>query len=74
VAPPVLRGIKLLESIVKVCPGQLEAIFLLAKIKYIINEDDQADRYLKQCLKLNPAYSDVSFHLHTLIASKQARF
>lgn len=40
-------------------PGHLEALHLLAKTKYISNEDEAAQRLVEQCLKLNPTYAEV---------------
>src|SRR5689334_18127940 len=58
------RAIKLLEIICKAVPGQLECFYLLARAKFVANDDEGAQRTLEQCLKLNPAYAEA----HLLMA------
>jgi tetratricopeptide repeat protein 21B len=63
--PPVLtKAQKLLELIVKAVPGQLECFFLLARTKYMMNDDEPAQRTAENCLRLNPAFAEA----HMLMA------
>lgn len=39
-------------------PGLLECFYLLAKTKFIANDDEGCQRTLEQCLKLNPTYAE----------------
>ncbi len=58
------KVIKLLEILGKAVPGLLECFFLLARAKFIANDDDGAQRTLEQCLKLSPSYAEA----HMLMA------
>jgi hypothetical protein len=57
--PAVLtKAVKLLEIITKAVPGQLESFYLLARAKFVMNDDEGSQRTLEKCLKLNPSYSE----------------
>lgn len=55
---------KLLEIISRTVPGQLECLFLLGRTRFLRGDDEGAIRALDQCLKLSPAYADVSISIY----------
>lgn len=57
-SPTLTKAIKLLELILRAVPGLLECHFLLARTKYIINDDEAAHRTVDNCLRLNPSHAD----------------
>uniref|UniRef100_S4RS46 Tetratricopeptide repeat domain 21B n=1 Tax=Petromyzon marinus TaxID=7757 RepID=S4RS46_PETMA len=63
--PPVLKQcVTLLETIVKVAPGVMEGLYLMARTKYISGDIDAAQGSLQHCLEKSPSYSDA----HLLMA------
>ncbi|CAG9315664.1 unnamed protein product [Blepharisma stoltei] len=54
--PPhyLVRGAKLLETITKQIPGIIEGHLMLAKAKYISNDNQAAQRYIQIALQLDP--------------------
>lgn len=53
-----------LETVVKVAPGLQQAVFLIAKVKYLTGEVEAAQSNLQHCLEHNPSYADA----HLLMA------
>ena len=58
--PTLDKGIEILEVVLEFVPGLIEAQLLLAKTKYITNDLDGAQRQIKQCLDLDPNYSEAN--------------
>ncbi|XP_053925201.1 tetratricopeptide repeat protein 21B isoform X2 [Cuculus canorus] len=73
-AQPVSRGqspspllkhcASVLETVVKTVPGLHQAIFLIAKVKYLSGDIEAAHSSLHYCLEKNPSYADA----HLLMA------
>ncbi|KAJ1188379.1 hypothetical protein NDU88_005140 [Pleurodeles waltl] len=62
---PLLRHCaSVLETIVKTVPGLLQAVFLIAKVKYLAGDIEAAQLSLQHCLEQNPSYADA----HLLMA------
>nr|XP_047917295.1 tetratricopeptide repeat protein 21B isoform X2 [Anser cygnoides] len=53
-----------LETVVKTVPGLQQAIFLIAKVKYLTGDIEAAHNNLHYCLERNPSYADA----HLLMA------
>nr|DBA19793.1 TPA: hypothetical protein GDO54_015570 [Pyxicephalus adspersus] len=53
-----------LETVVKVAPGLHQAVFLIAKVKYLTGEVEAAQSNLQHSLERNPSYADA----HLLMA------
>ncbi|XP_043931290.1 tetratricopeptide repeat protein 21B [Protopterus annectens] len=53
-----------LETMVKIVPGLLEAIFLMAKVKYFAGDIEAAQSSLQHCIEQNSSYPDA----HLLMA------
>ncbi|XP_073097695.1 tetratricopeptide repeat protein 21B isoform X1 [Manis javanica] len=63
--PPLLRRCtSVLETIVRTVPGLLQAVFLIAKVKYLSGDSEAAYHNLQSCLKRSPSYADA----HLLMA------
>uniref|UniRef100_A0A8C4RW38 Tetratricopeptide repeat domain 21A n=1 Tax=Erpetoichthys calabaricus TaxID=27687 RepID=A0A8C4RW38_ERPCA len=54
----------ILEPIVKITPGLIEAVYLMAKVKFISGDSEACLSCLQRCLDLNPTFSDA----HLLMA------
>ncbi|XP_069472384.1 tetratricopeptide repeat protein 21B [Ambystoma mexicanum] len=62
---PLLRHCaSVLETIVKTVPGLLQAVFLIAKVKYLAGDIVSSQISLQHCLEQNPSYPDA----HLLMA------
>ncbi|XP_051479134.1 tetratricopeptide repeat protein 21B isoform X2 [Apus apus] len=53
-----------LETVVKTVPGLQQAVFLIAKVKYLSGDIEAAHSNLHYCLEKNPSYADA----HLLMA------
>ncbi|XP_019409134.1 PREDICTED: tetratricopeptide repeat protein 21B [Crocodylus porosus] len=53
-----------LETVVKTVPGLLQAVFLIAKVKYLSGDIEAAHSSLQHCLEQNPSYAEA----HLLMA------
>ncbi|KAM9549015.1 tetratricopeptide repeat protein 21B isoform 2-T2 [Guaruba guarouba] len=53
-----------LETVVKTVPGLQQAVFLIAKVKYLSGDIEAAHSNLRYCLEKNPSYADA----HLLMA------
>ncbi|KFZ59503.1 Tetratricopeptide repeat protein 21B, partial [Antrostomus carolinensis] len=53
-----------LETVVKTVPGLQQAVFLIAKVKYLSGDIEAAHSNLRYCLERNPSYADA----HLLMA------
>ncbi|XP_066468231.1 tetratricopeptide repeat protein 21B isoform X2 [Tiliqua scincoides] len=53
-----------LETVVKMVPGLLQAAYLLAKVKYLAGNCEASQSILQRCIEQNPSYSDA----HLLMA------
>ncbi|XP_057279730.1 tetratricopeptide repeat protein 21B isoform X2 [Pezoporus wallicus] len=53
-----------LETVVKTVPGLHQAVFLIAKVKYLSGDIEAAHSNLRYCLERNPSYADA----HLLMA------
>ncbi|XP_006153641.1 tetratricopeptide repeat protein 21B isoform X1 [Tupaia chinensis] len=49
-----------LETIVRTVPGLSQAIFLIAKVKYLSGDIEAAYNNLQHCLEHNPSYADAN--------------
>jgi len=58
------KATAVLESVVRVVPGLLEAQVMLARARFVAGELDGAQRSLALCLKLEPTYAEA----HILVA------
>ncbi|KAM4859500.1 tetratricopeptide repeat protein 21B [Thomomys bottae] len=63
-SPLLRRCTSVLETIVRTVPGLLQAIFLIAKVKYLSGDIEAAYNNLQHCLEHNPSYADA----HLLMA------
>ncbi|XP_045636505.1 tetratricopeptide repeat protein 21B isoform X5 [Ursus americanus] len=63
-SPLLRRCASILETIVRTVPGLLQAVFLIAKVKYLSGDIEAAYNNLQHCLEHNPSYADA----HLLIA------
>ncbi|XP_015214562.1 tetratricopeptide repeat protein 21B isoform X1 [Lepisosteus oculatus] len=64
-ASPQLRHCaSVLETVVKTVPGLVQAIYLMAKVKFQAGDIDAAQSSLKHCLEQNPSHADA----HLLMA------
>ena len=66
-----MKGIHVLEIVLKDVPGLIEAQLLLAKTKYILNDLDGAQRQIHECLQLNPNYSEANVILAQIYLSEE---
>ncbi|MEE6489492.1 hypothetical protein FKM82_015590 [Ascaphus truei] len=56
---PLLRHCaSVLETVVKTVPGLQQAVFLIAKVKYLAGDIEAAQSSLQHCLEQNPSYAD----------------
>uniref|UniRef100_A0A8D0L119 Tetratricopeptide repeat domain 21B n=1 Tax=Sphenodon punctatus TaxID=8508 RepID=A0A8D0L119_SPHPU len=63
-SPLLKHSASVLETVVKTVPGFLEAVFLLAKVKYLSGNIEASYSSLQHCLEQNPSYADA----HLLMA------
>ncbi|XP_005393347.1 PREDICTED: tetratricopeptide repeat protein 21B [Chinchilla lanigera] len=63
-APFLVRCTWVLETVVRTVPGLLQAVFLIAKAKYLSGNIEAAFNNLQHCLDHNPSYADA----HLLMA------
>ncbi|XP_054978983.1 tetratricopeptide repeat protein 21B [Sorex araneus] len=63
-SPLLRRCISILETVVRTVPGLLQAVFLIAKVKYLSGDTEAAYNNLQHCLEHNPSYADA----HLLMA------
>uniref|UniRef100_A0A663ES27 Tetratricopeptide repeat protein 21B n=1 Tax=Aquila chrysaetos chrysaetos TaxID=223781 RepID=A0A663ES27_AQUCH len=64
-ASPLLKHCaSVLETVVKTVPGLQQAVFLMAKVKYLSGDIEAAHSNLHYCLERNPSYADA----HLLMA------
>ncbi|XP_004081785.1 tetratricopeptide repeat protein 21B [Oryzias latipes] len=63
-APQLQHCAKLLDTVVKIVPGLLNAVFLMAKVRYLCGDIDAAQSSLRHCLDQYPSHADA----HLLMA------
>ncbi|CAD7690626.1 unnamed protein product [Nyctereutes procyonoides] len=63
-SPLLRRCTSVLETIVRTVPGLQQAVFLIAKVKYLSGDIEAAYNNLQHCLEHSPSYADA----HLLIA------
>ncbi|XP_062043519.1 tetratricopeptide repeat protein 21B [Lepus europaeus] len=63
-SPLLRRFTSVLETIVRTVPGLLQAVFLIAKVKYLSGDIEAAYNNLQHCLEHSPSYADA----HLLMA------
>lgn len=63
-APQLQHCATLLDTVVKIVPGLLDAVFLLAKVRYQSGDIDAAQSSLNHCLEQCPSHADA----HLLLA------
>ncbi|XP_048871259.1 tetratricopeptide repeat protein 21B isoform X2 [Brienomyrus brachyistius] len=63
-SPQLQHSTSVLETVVKSVPGLLQAVYLMAKVKFQSGEVDSAQRSLQRCLDQNPSYAEA----HLLMA------
>ncbi|XP_027801919.2 tetratricopeptide repeat protein 21B isoform X1 [Marmota flaviventris] len=63
-SPLLRRCTSVLEIIVRTVPGLLQAVFLVAKVKYLSGDIEAAYNNLQHCLEHSPSYADA----HLLMA------
>ncbi|XP_059783998.1 tetratricopeptide repeat protein 21B isoform X6 [Balaenoptera ricei] len=63
-SPLLRRCTSILETIVRTVPGLLQAVFLIAKVKYLSGDTEAAYNNLQHCLEHSPSYADA----HLLMA------
>ncbi|KAM5325686.1 tetratricopeptide repeat protein 21B [Glossophaga mutica] len=57
-SPLLGRCMAVLETVVRAAPGLLQAVFLIAKVKYLSGDIEAACNNLQHCLEHNSSYSD----------------
>ncbi|XP_059560214.1 tetratricopeptide repeat protein 21B isoform X3 [Myotis daubentonii] len=57
-SPLLKRCTSVLEAIVRTVPGLLQAVFLIAKVKYLSGDIEAAYNNLQHCLEHNSSYAD----------------
>ncbi|XP_038607045.1 tetratricopeptide repeat protein 21B [Tachyglossus aculeatus] len=63
-SPLISHCASVLEAVVKIVPGLLQAVFLMAKVKYFSGDTAAASSNLKHCLEHSPSHADA----HLLMA------
>nr|XP_019582896.1 PREDICTED: tetratricopeptide repeat protein 21B isoform X1 [Rhinolophus sinicus] len=63
-SPLLRRCTSVLEIIIRTVPGLLQAVFLIAKVKYLSGDTEAAYNNLQHCLEHSPSYADA----HLLMA------
>ncbi|KAM9084618.1 tetratricopeptide repeat protein 21B isoform 2-T2 [Megaptera novaeangliae] len=63
-SPLLRRCTSILETIVRTVPGLLQAVFLIAKVKYLSGDTEAAYNNLQHCLEHSPSHADA----HLLMA------
>ncbi|XP_025066742.1 tetratricopeptide repeat protein 21B isoform X1 [Alligator sinensis] len=63
-SPLLKQCASVLETVVKTVPGLLQAVFLIAKVKYLSGDIEAAHSSLQHCLEQNPSYAEA----HLLMA------
>uniref|UniRef100_A0A672KXE1 Tetratricopeptide repeat protein 21B-like n=1 Tax=Sinocyclocheilus grahami TaxID=75366 RepID=A0A672KXE1_SINGR len=63
-APQLQHCASVLDTVVKVVPGLLQAVFLMAKVRFQSGDIEAAQSSLQHCLDQNPAHADA----HLLMA------
>ncbi|KAM9344194.1 tetratricopeptide repeat protein 21B isoform 2-T2 [Pholidichthys leucotaenia] len=63
-APQLQHCATLLDTVIKIVPGLLQGVFLLAKVRYQSGDTDAAQSSLQHCLDQCPSYADA----HLLMA------
>lgn len=58
------KATRVLESVIKIVPGHIEAQLKLAKAKFITNRFEEALSAVQHCLSLEPAFAEA----HILVA------
>ncbi|XP_024435637.2 tetratricopeptide repeat protein 21B [Desmodus rotundus] len=57
-SPLLGRCMSVLETVVRTVPGLLQAVFLIAKVKYLSGDIEAAYNNLQHCLEHNSSYAD----------------
>ncbi|XP_036900451.1 tetratricopeptide repeat protein 21B [Sturnira hondurensis] len=57
-SPLLRRCTSVLETVVRAVPGLLQAVFLIAKVKYLSGDIEAAYNNLQHCLEHNSSYAD----------------
>lgn len=56
--PPLQHCASVLDTVVKTVPGLLQAVYLMAKVKFLCGDIDAAQSSLQHCLDQNPSFAD----------------
>ncbi|XP_041939131.1 tetratricopeptide repeat protein 21B [Alosa sapidissima] len=63
-APQLQHCASVLDTVVKIVPGLLQAIYLMAKVRFLSGDVEAAQSSLQHCLELNPSHAEA----HLLMA------
>ncbi|MGH0119571.1 UNVERIFIED_CONTAM: hypothetical protein FKN15_032396 [Acipenser sinensis] len=63
-SPQLQHCASVLETVVKTVPGLVEAVYLMAKVKFLAGDIDAAQNSIQHCLEQNPSHADA----HLLMA------
>ncbi|XP_007539386.1 tetratricopeptide repeat protein 21B isoform X1 [Erinaceus europaeus] len=70
-SPFLRRCTSVLETIVRTAPGLLQAVFLLAKVKYLSGDTEAAYNNLQHCLEHNSTYADAHLLMAQVFLSQE---
>ncbi|XP_064340945.1 tetratricopeptide repeat protein 21B isoform X4 [Camelus dromedarius] len=70
-SPLLRRCTSILETIVRTVPGLLQAVFLIAKVKYLSGDIEAAYNNLQHCLEHSPSYADAHLLLAQVYLSQE---
>ncbi|XP_037379346.1 tetratricopeptide repeat protein 21B isoform X1 [Talpa occidentalis] len=70
-SPLLRRCTSILETVVRTVPGLLQAIFLIAKVKYLSGDIEAAYNNLQHCLEHNSSYADAHLLLAQVYLSQE---
>ncbi|XP_041120641.1 tetratricopeptide repeat protein 21B [Polyodon spathula] len=63
-SPQLQHCASVLETVVKTVPGLVEAVYLMAKVRFLAGDIDAAQNSIQHCLEQNPSHADA----HLLMA------
>mmetsp|Transcript_8068 Transcript_8068/g.19162 ORF Transcript_8068/g.19162 Transcript_8068/m.19162 type:complete len:1324 (+) Transcript_8068:208-4179(+) len=69
--PGVVKGLDVLNKVVSMVPGLVEAHLMTAKANFGINQLEVAQRTVNRCLELDPSYSDGHLLLAQIALTQQ---
>jgi len=67
ISPLIKRIHELLVLICKMIPGSIDALFYMAKINYLVGDNEMAKQLVTECLNIEPGFVEVNIHIHIYI-------